>query len=36
MNLDLLFGVAEGIDDEALSPRLAPEPGYCCVRIGGA
>lgn len=34
MNLDLLSGVIEGIGgDDALSARLAPEPGYCCVRM---
>jgi predicted ArsR family transcriptional regulator len=34
MNLDLLSGVIEGIGGgEALSARLAPEPGYCCVRM---
>jgi predicted ArsR family transcriptional regulator len=35
MNLELLDGVLEalGAGDE-LSARLAPEPGYCCVRIG--
>jgi predicted ArsR family transcriptional regulator len=33
MNLDLLSGVIEGIGDPRLSARLAPEPGYCCVRM---
>jgi predicted ArsR family transcriptional regulator len=34
MNLDLLSGIVEGIGDEdLLSARLAPEPGYCCVRM---
>lgn len=34
MNLDLLTGVAEGLDAaDRLSPRLEPEPGYCCVRL---
>lgn len=34
MNLDLLTGVVEGIGGTgALSPRLAPEPGSCCVRM---
>jgi len=34
MNLDLLSGVVAGIGGEdALSARLAPEPGYCCVRM---
>jgi hypothetical protein len=34
MNLDLLSGVIEGIGGESrLSARLAPEPGFCCVRM---
>ena len=34
MNLDFLAGLLEGIGPaERLSARLAPEPGYCCVRI---
>jgi predicted ArsR family transcriptional regulator len=34
MNLDLLSGVIEGIGGESrLSARLAPDPGYCCVRM---
>ena len=34
MNLDFLSGLTEGLDDEkGLSARLAPEPGWCCVRI---
>lgn len=34
MNLDYLGGLLEGIDlSERLDARLAPEPGYCCVRI---
>jgi predicted ArsR family transcriptional regulator len=34
MNLDLLSGIVEGIGGEdRLSARLAPEPGYCCVRM---
>jgi predicted ArsR family transcriptional regulator len=34
MNLDLLSGLIDGIGDEdLLSARLAPEPGYCCVRV---
>jgi predicted ArsR family transcriptional regulator len=33
MNLELLSGIIEGIGgDGILSARLAPEPGYCCVR----
>jgi predicted ArsR family transcriptional regulator len=33
MNLDFLGGLLEGIGQERLDARLAPEPGYCCVRI---
>jgi predicted ArsR family transcriptional regulator len=34
MNLDLLSGVVEGIEATSeLKARLAPEPGYCCVRV---
>ncbi len=34
MNRELLTGVIEGLQaDGDLSARLAPEPGYCCVRI---
>jgi predicted ArsR family transcriptional regulator len=34
MNLDFLAGLLEGIGSaDRLSARLAPEPGYCCVRI---
>lgn len=34
MNLDLVSGIIDGLDgDQDLSARLAPEPGYCCVRI---
>lgn len=34
MNLELLTGLAEGLDAEAgLAPRLEPEAGYCCVRL---
>ena len=32
-NLDLLSGIIEGIGEDLLSARLAPEPGYCCVRM---
>jgi predicted ArsR family transcriptional regulator len=36
MNLDLLTGVIEGLgESESADARLAPEPGYCCVRIAG-
>jgi predicted ArsR family transcriptional regulator len=33
MNLDLLKGLVEGITSGRMTPRLAPEPGMCCVRI---
>jgi len=33
MNLDFLTGCLDGLDAEDLEARLAPEPGYCCVRI---
>lgn len=34
MNLDFLTGILEGLGEaDAFSARLAPEAGYCCVRI---
>lgn len=34
MNLDFLGGLLAGMGPEGrLSARLAPEPGYCCVRV---
>lgn len=37
MNLDFLAGLLEGIGPTGkLDARLAPEPGYCCVRIKAA
>jgi predicted ArsR family transcriptional regulator len=34
MNLDLLSGVVDGAgDDDMVETRLAPEQGYCCVRM---
>jgi hypothetical protein len=34
MNLDFLAGLLEAMGpDGDLDARLAPEPGYCCVRI---
>ncbi|HKA82606.1 MAG TPA: helix-turn-helix domain-containing protein [Acidimicrobiales bacterium] len=34
MNLELLSGVIDGADAaDALEARLAPRPGYCCVRM---
>ena len=37
MNLEFLAGLLEGIGPaDRLNARLAPEPGYCCVRIKAA
>ncbi len=37
MNLDFLAGMLEGMGSaDRLDARLAPEPGYCCVRIKAA
>jgi predicted ArsR family transcriptional regulator len=37
MNLDFLQGLLEGMGPtDRLSARLAPSPGYCCVRIDAA
>lgn len=36
MNLEFLTGVLEGVSGAKLSARLAPEPGYCCVRLATA
>ncbi|HEY1116990.1 MAG TPA: helix-turn-helix domain-containing protein [Acidimicrobiales bacterium] len=34
MNLDFLTGLLDGMaDDDRLTARLDPAPGYCCVRI---
>jgi predicted ArsR family transcriptional regulator len=34
MNLDFLNGIVAGMrTPTAFAPRLAPEPGYCCVRF---
>jgi predicted ArsR family transcriptional regulator len=34
MNLDFLKGVIAGMNEaESFTPRLSPEPGYCCVRF---
>jgi predicted ArsR family transcriptional regulator len=33
MNLELLTGVLERITGSNLTARLAPEPGFCCVRL---
>jgi predicted ArsR family transcriptional regulator len=37
MNVDFLTGLLEGLEPTGhLDARLAPEPGYCCVRITAA
>jgi predicted ArsR family transcriptional regulator len=37
MNLDFLAGLLDGMGPaDRLRARLAPEPGYCCVRINAA
>lgn len=37
MNFDFLSGLLEGMGQtDRLTARLAPEPGYCCVRIAAA
>jgi predicted ArsR family transcriptional regulator len=37
MNLDLLSGILQGARrQDILTARLAPEPGYCCVRMKAA
>jgi predicted ArsR family transcriptional regulator len=33
MNRDLIEGVIDGLDCEPLRAHLAPEAGYCCVRV---
>ncbi|MFI6144255.1 helix-turn-helix transcriptional regulator [Streptomyces sp. NPDC051109] len=33
MNLHLLRGVLEGLDERGLQACLAPAPGHCCVRL---
>jgi predicted ArsR family transcriptional regulator len=37
MNLDFVRGLLDGMGaTDQLAARLAPEPGYCCVRIAAA
>jgi predicted ArsR family transcriptional regulator len=36
MNLHLLAGLAEALPEAGLTPRLAPAPGRCCVRLESA
>jgi len=33
MNLRLVDGLIEGLDAKELTAELAPQPGYCCVRL---
>jgi predicted ArsR family transcriptional regulator len=33
MNRDLIEGVIEGLGCQSLEAHLAPEAGYCCVRV---
>ncbi|MEO6203819.1 MAG: transcriptional regulator, partial [Mycobacteriales bacterium] len=33
MNREYLAGVLEGVSAKGHEARLAPEPGYCCVRV---
>ena len=35
MNLALVEGLVEGLGAEGWRPALDPQPGYCCVTIGG-
>jgi predicted ArsR family transcriptional regulator len=36
INLALVDGVLDGLAAETLEARLAPEPGWCCVRVRAA
>jgi hypothetical protein len=33
MNLDLMSGMVDALDEAALEPRLEPADGRCCVRL---
>jgi predicted ArsR family transcriptional regulator len=33
LNLSLLTGVLDGLGERSVHARLAPEPGFCCVRL---
>jgi predicted ArsR family transcriptional regulator len=33
MNLAFLTGVLDGLDERQMTARLAPETGFCCVRL---
>jgi predicted ArsR family transcriptional regulator len=33
MNLSFVGGLLDGLEAGSLTPRLAPEPGFCCVKV---
>jgi hypothetical protein len=33
MNLALIDGVIDGLGVPAISAELAPQPGFCCVKV---
>jgi predicted ArsR family transcriptional regulator len=35
LNLALIDGVLDGLQVERLRARLAPQPGFCCVKVAG-
>jgi predicted ArsR family transcriptional regulator len=35
MNLTLVEGLVEGLGADGWRPILDPQPGYCCVALGG-
>jgi predicted ArsR family transcriptional regulator len=35
LNLALIDGVLDGLQVETLHARLAPQPGFCCVKVAG-
>jgi predicted ArsR family transcriptional regulator len=35
LNLALVDGVLDGLQVETLRARLAPQPGFCCVKVAG-
>jgi predicted ArsR family transcriptional regulator len=35
MNLTLIEGLVEGLEADGWRPVLDPQPGYCCVALGG-
>ncbi len=36
MNLALIRGVVDGLDARTVTPELAPQPGFCCVKVRGS